>query len=100
MARKLPLRPKAYWEYPPRPACALRESVPQRANTYATDAEPMIVTIQAKIDMVPTSASFVGMRMMDEPTMFSIVAMVSSRKVSFCLGADTRGLLEKVLVEP
>jgi len=41
------------------------------------------VTSQARMDIVPTSASFVGIRMMEDPSMLSITAIVSCRQVIF-----------------
>ena len=44
---------------------------------------PLMVTSQARMDIVPTSASFVGIRMMEDPSMLSITAIVSCRQVIF-----------------
>ena len=40
-----------------------------------------MVTTQERIDKVPTSASFVGIRMMEEPSILSITAIVSCRQL-------------------
>ena len=42
-----------------------------------------MVTTHERIDMVPISASFVGIRMMEDPSMLSITAIVSCRQVIF-----------------
>ena len=40
-----------------------------------------MVTNQERIDMVPISANLVGIRMMEEPSMLSITAIVNCRQV-------------------
>ena len=42
-----------------------------------------MVTTHERIDMVPISASFVGIRMMEDPSILSITAIVSCRQVIF-----------------
>jgi hypothetical protein len=51
--------------------------MPHFANAHASAIEPTAVTSQEIIEIVPTSASFVGSMMIPEPIMLTIVSMVN-----------------------
>ena len=85
---KLPERPNAYSAYPPIPP-ALRLKRPHLANAYASANEPSAVTIQEKIDIVPTCASLLGSMTMPDPSMLTAVSTVSCTTLIFLTAVPT-----------
>ncbi|MNH33612.1 hypothetical protein D3C79_941450 [compost metagenome] len=61
----------------------LRLSIPHRAKAYARAREPVAVISQERIEIAPTSASFVGSSTMPEPNMLTAVNIVSCPTLIF-----------------